>query len=171
MSAHSPLGSVVGAGRGSGDCSATRLTAFGGTTCAPAKRLRAPGEHSLGGLRATVVLAAKPPSGDESTPKGAGARRSLESLLCCRLGNGARAVAAPRLPWPTIGEGHLRYLDRASLKRRVPAAHQAHTRTYTHTPGLRWAACRAVLRLFDPQLLELLQLYQRYQLPKLLPLL
>ena len=42
---------------------------------------------------------------------------------------------------------------------------------YTHKPGLRLAACRAVFRLFDTQLLELLQLFQRFQLPKLLPLL
>ena len=66
---------------------------------------------------------------------------------------------------------NLLHLDLASLKRRVPAAHQAHTSTYTHTPGLRLAACRAVFRLFDPQLLELLQLFQRFQLPKLLLLL
>ena len=44
-------------------------------------------------------------------------------------------------------------------------------RMYTHMPGLRLAARRAVFRLFDPQLLELLQLFQRFQLPKLLLLL
>ena len=57
------------------------------------------------------------------------------------------------------------------MTRRVPAAHQANTSTYTHTPGLRLAACRAVFRLVDAELLELLQLLQRIQLPKLLPLL